>query len=168
MTSRDGVVTEVEHRVEALGFELVALDWAGSSRRPILRLRVDRPDSVRGEGITVGECARVSRALEAWLDEAMPERYVLEVSSPGIERPLTRPRDWVRFAGQRVALRTRRPVDGDKRRFEGELMDAGSEDQREALMRGEGTVRLRLDGGDELCLELEDIERAHLVYDWKS
>ena len=56
--------------------------------------------------VTVDDCARVSRALEGWLDEhdEIPERYVLEVSSPGIERPLTRPRDWERFVGEPVVV----------------------------------------------------------------
>ena len=101
---RDRIEPRLHDQVEALGFEVVELEWAGKSRRPILRLRVDRPDSVPGKGISVDDCAVVSRALEQWLDEEFPERYVLEVSSPGIERPLVRPRDWVRFAGQRVLV----------------------------------------------------------------
>jgi ribosome maturation factor RimP len=168
MTSRDGVAREIERRIDGLGFELVALEWAGSSKRPILRLRVDRIDSEPGAGITIDECARVSRELEAWLDEAMPERYVLEVSSPGVERPLTRPRDWVRFAGHRVALRMKRPLDDGGRRLEGEVLDTATDVEREALMQGDGRVRLRLDGGDELSLKLDEIERANLVYDWDA
>ena len=93
---------DLESRVEALGLELVNLEWAGSGARPIMRLRVDWTDSKPGAGITVGDCARVSRELERWLDQhpAVPERYVLEVSSPGVERPLKRRRDYERFVGQ--------------------------------------------------------------------
>ena len=82
----------LENQVADLGFEFVALDWAGSSVRPVLRLRVDKCDSVPGRGVTVEDCAQISRKLEPWLDshESLSERYVLEVSSPGVDRPLIR------------------------------------------------------------------------------
>ena len=159
--------SEIEGRVEALDFEVVDLEWAGSRGRPILRLRVDRVDSIPGAGVTVDDCARVSRALEAWLDEleGVPERYVLEVSSPGIERPLTRPRDWSRFRGQRVAVEGREALVGDRKRVEGELLgpeqDAGSEDPE-----GATRVRIRTETGEELVLSLSEIKKAHLVHDW--
>jgi ribosome maturation factor RimP len=91
----DEIERELEGRVEGLGYELVELRWGGSGRRPLLKLRIDRPDSAPGRGVTVEECASVSRALEPWLDghEELSERYVLEVSSPGVERPLVRARD---------------------------------------------------------------------------
>ena len=61
---------ELEGRLESLGFEMVDAAWAGSAKRPILRIRMDVPDSVPGEGgVTVDQCAKVSRALEAWLDD---------------------------------------------------------------------------------------------------
>lgn len=154
---------ELEARVAALGFDLVEVEWAGSARRPIVRLRVDRPDSVPGEtGITVDECAVVSRGLEAWLDEhpAMPEKYVLEVSSPGVERPLTREGDFRRFAGERVALKGDSPLAGRARRLEGTLLEPPGEGD------GSPIVRLRLDNGDEVDIPRADISRAHLVYSW--
>ena len=159
--------SKIEGRVEALGFEVVELEWAGSKARPILRLRVDRADSTPGDGVTVDDCARVSRALEAWLEEdgGVPERYVIEVSSPGIERPLTRPRDWSRFSGHRVAVEGTRVLVGDERRVEGELLgpveDEGSDDPAETER-----VRIRTDAGEELTLSLSEIKRAHLVHDW--
>ncbi|OYV62706.1 MAG: hypothetical protein B7Z72_14995 [Gemmatimonadetes bacterium 21-71-4] len=69
-------------------------------------LRIDRPDAGAGHGITVGECAAVSRALEPWLDEAGvgEGRYLLEVSSPGLERPLRQPDEWRRFIGSAVEV----------------------------------------------------------------
>ncbi|MDT8340197.1 MAG: ribosome maturation factor RimP [Longimicrobiales bacterium] len=152
---------ELEARVEALGFELVEVEWAGSARRPVIRVRVDRPDAVPGQtGITVDECARVSRALEAWMDghPALPERYVLEVSSPGVERPLLRERDFRRFRGNRIAVRGEAPLAGRSRRLEGELMDI---DPAEG-----GRVRMRLDDGDEVVIPREAISRAHLVFSW--
>ncbi len=154
---------ELESRVADLGFELVDVEWAGSSRRPIVRLRVDRPDAVPGEsGITVDECAVVSRGLEEWLDghSAMPERYVLEVSSPGVDRPLRRDRDFARFAGERVAVKGPEVLAGRATRLEGELLGLGAGEP-------EGrSVRLRLDNGDEVDIPRERISGAHLVFSW--
>jgi ribosome maturation factor RimP len=91
----DELEREIEQRVEALGYEFVELERAGSKARPILRLRVDVPGSSGepGAGVSVDDCTRISRALEEYLEDAsaVPERYVLEVSSPGVERPLLRP-----------------------------------------------------------------------------
>lgn len=155
---------ELEARVESLGFELVDAEWAGSARRPILRIRVDVPEQVGGEGVTVGDCATVSRGLEAWLDalEAMPERYVLEVSSPGVERPLVRGRDFTRFAGQKVAVKGHDVLAGRARRLEGELLGLAEDDEEE-----KERVRLRLPGGDEVEIPREEIAGAHIVFEWK-
>lgn len=154
---------ELEARVASLGFDLVDVEWAGSTRRPIVRLRVDRPDAVPGVGgITVDECAQVSRGLEAWLDEhpAMPEKYVLEVSSPGLERPLGKDRDFERFAGERVALKGSEVLAGRARRLEGVLLGLGGGNE------GDRSVILRLENGDEVEIPRSDIVRAHLVYSW--
>jgi ribosome maturation factor RimP len=155
------VESELDRRVEALGFELVEAEWAGSKQRPILRIRVDLPDSRPGHGISVDQCAGVSRALESWLDEHpdVPERYVLEVSSPGVERPLVRRGDWERFAGETVVVRLREPLAGHGKRVEGELLEGvGGEDG--------DAVRLRLASGDVLSISLAAVERANLVYHW--
>src|SRR5690606_39553856 len=90
----DSLERELEARLESLGFELVELERAGSRTRPVLRLRIDV--AAGDHGVTLDDCARVSRALEPYLDtvEGLPERYVLEVSSPGVERPLVRARDF--------------------------------------------------------------------------
>jgi ribosome maturation factor RimP len=154
---------ELESRVADLGFDLVDVEWAGSARRPIVRLRVDRPNAVPGEtGITVDECARVSRGLEEWLDEhpAMPERYVIEVSSPGVDRPLVREGDFERFAGERVAVKGKEPLAGRERRLEGELLGFTRQEG------GDGWVRLRLDDGEEVEIPRGEISRAHIVYSW--
>lgn len=159
------VERELDARVAELGFELVEVEWAGSARRPIIRLRVDRPDAIPGEtGITVDECAEVSRGLEPWLDEheALPERYVLEVSSPGVDRPLRKDRDFERFAGERVAVKGDVILAGRATYLEGTLLGLDPEQDAEAG----GTVRLRLDGGDELDIRRQDITGAHLIYSW--
>lgn len=161
--------SELEARVDALGFELVELERAGSKSRPILRVRIDRPDSTPGDGVTVDDCATVSRALEAWLDETGVGggRYVLEVSSPGVERPLVRARDYRRFAGQRVALKGYAPLAGTKeKRLEGELLGlAGPEETQDEQA---GSVRIRLDDGAEVEVPRSDVARAHLVFRWNA
>lgn len=166
MTARERVESELETRVGALGFDPVVVEWAGNAQRPILRLRIDRSGAAAGQGVSVGDCAAVSRALEPWLDGVLPERYVLEVSSPGLERPLVRPDDWVRFAGQRVLIRARDPLGSLGRRIEGVLVPAESAEERKAVADGTGVVRIRLDGGDEVQVPLEGIERGRLVYEW--
>ena len=107
---QDALTQEIERRIEELGFELVDLERVGSRARPILRAYIDRPDSRPGEpGVSLDDCARVSRALEPFLDERedLSDRYVLEVSSPGVERPLVRRRDWERFAGSEVRVKSK-------------------------------------------------------------
>lgn len=128
---------ELERRVEALGYELVELERAGSKTRPILRVRIDHAGgSEKGAGVTVDDCSTVSRALEAWLDEAegVPERYMLEVSSPGIERPLVRARDFQRYAGKEVAVRGKDVLAGRSRRLEGELLGLDERDRSEEVV----------------------------------
>jgi ribosome maturation factor RimP len=158
------VENALEGRIAALGFELVEAEWAGTARRPILRVRIDVPEGGEdGVRLSVGDCATVSRGLERWLDElvAMPDRYVLEVSSPGLERPLTRTRDWSRFAGRAVAVSGAKTLAGRARRLEGELIGLVQDDG------GREQIKLRLSGGDEVEIPKEDIQRAHLVFHWK-
>ena len=89
-------------RLGELGFELVELRQGGTARRPLLQVRIERADTGGDRRVTVDDCAVASRALEAWLDGAgyAEGRYVLEVSSPGLDRPLRRPEEWRRFAGR--------------------------------------------------------------------
>ena len=159
--SRPEIELEMEARIAALGFELVLLEWAGSRNRPIMRVRMDRPGSGTESSVTVDDCAQVSRALEAWLDEHedVSERYVLEVSSPGVERPLVRHRDWERFAGRPVVVKGHGVLAERSTRLEAELLglDPGPEP----------TARLRLGDGTEVGVPLTDIKGAHLLFNWK-
>lgn len=157
---------ELEARVEAMGMELVETEWAGGKGRPILRIRVDFPGSRPGAGVTVQDCARVSRELEPWLDEhpLLPERYVIEVSSPGVERPLLRRRDFVRFDGKEVSVKGTGPLaGGQSSRLEGVLVgiEEGSDEEHYG-------VRVRRKDGDVVTIPRSEIERAHLVFRWKD
>ncbi|MBI3791178.1 MAG: ribosome maturation factor RimP [Gemmatimonadetes bacterium] len=95
----------------ALELDLVDFRRRGSSARPIFEIRVDRRD---GAKVTVDDCARASRAIEAGLDAGVltGKRYVLEVSSPGMERPLKRVEDWRRFTGRLASVKTEVVVGG--------------------------------------------------------
>jgi ribosome maturation factor RimP len=153
----------IEARMAALGFELVELERAGSKTRPVLRVRADRPDAEPGQGISLDDCARISRALEEYLDAlpTLPASYVLEVSSPGVERPLVRARDFERFAGHEVAVRGYAPLAGRDRRLEGELLGLAVGPEGEA-------VRMRLNDGEEVEVARKDIARANLVFRWND
>lgn len=157
------VAEALDDRVEQLGFEVVAVEWGGSLRRPLLRLRIDRLGATaRDSGVTLDDCAAVSRELESWLDAlgAVPERYVLEVSSPGVDRPLVRSRDFERFAGEWVAVKGREVLAGKARRLEGELVGLVREGDLEI-------VRLRLKKGEEVDVPRDEVVGAHVVYRWE-
>lgn len=157
-----GLAAEIERIVEGLGYELVEMEAVGSRARPILRVYLDRPDSVPGTpAVTVEDCTAVSRALEPMLDARpdVAERYMLEVSSPGVERPLVRPRDFARFAGQEVSVRGKATLAGKARRLQGELL---------GLTAGGDGVKMRLPGGEEVEFPLAEVEKANLVYRWSG
>ena len=152
---------ELEGRIHDLGYELVAVEWGGSKKRPLLRLRVDRRGLVEGESFTVDDCTIVSRGLEPWLDthETIAERYVLEVSSPGVERPLVRPRDWERFSGHEVVVKGHGVLADRSTRLEAEVI---------GLVEGdEPAARLRLQDGEEISVLLSDVKAANLLFRWK-
>ncbi len=132
-----------------LGYELVRVAVLGRDR-PTVQVMADRAD---GALIGVSDCEVISRAVGAVLDVAdpIPGAWTLEVSSAGIDRPLTRRRDWNRFAGHRARVELSVPQDG-RRRFDGIVLGADAEH-----------ARLRLDDGTEVSLALPDIRRAKLV-----
>lgn len=136
-----------------MGYDLVRVSLTGSVARATLQIMAERRD---GAGMTVDDCAGISRAVSALLDVEDPIRgaYVLEVSSPGIDRPLTRARDYERFAGYEAKVELRRMMDG-RRRFRGRLMGLEKGPQGPV-------VRIRTDEG-EAALPFDEIERAKLV-----
>lgn len=160
-TNRAELHQGFEEQLANLGFEIVLLEWAGNAQRPVVRLRVEHRTPDRP--VSLDDCALVSRRLEAWLDQGarLPERYVLEVSSPGFDRPLTRDRDFHRFRGRRVAVRGARVLCGRASRLEGELL---------GLVRGgDGSaIRLRLNEGDEVEVPRTEVQDARLVHDWSQ
>jgi ribosome maturation factor RimP len=136
---REGWLRET---LQGLGYELVDLE---SSRGGLVRIFIDSP-----RGISVEDCARVSNHLTRAFAVEGIDYERLEVSSPGLDRPLKRIEDYGRFAGQKASLRLRLPRDG-RRRFEGML--AGVE---------EGSVLLEVEG-ERLRFAFAEIDRARLV-----
>lgn len=150
-----------ESVLERMGLELVDLERAGHRARPILRLRIDRPGSEPGHGVTVDECALASRALEEVLDEhedLLPS-YILEVSSPGVERPLRKRRDFERHVGREISLRGFRPLVGGSKRIEGVLLgiEGMGDDER---------VKVKMADDSEIEVDRSEIAKAHLVFKW--
>src|SRR4051794_1781084 len=144
----------IEPSLDAMGYRLVRLMQTGGLHRPTLQLMAERRDD---EPMTVEDCAEISRAVSALLDVADPiaDAYMLEVSSPGIDRPLVRPEDYDRFAGLEARIDLSSPVDiagqGGRKRLRGRV-----------LGRDGDHVRLAVEGS-EIRLPLGEIARAKLV-----
>jgi ribosome maturation factor RimP len=145
--------------VEGQGYELVETEWKHELGSWVLRVFIDREG-----GISLDDCTRVSRELSTVLDvdptlEGAPA-YTLEVSSPGLNRPLKREADFRRFLGKKARIRTRHPVgeepDANRRNFAGTLVsvEAGP------------PAKVRIDVGDRMFdVPVDDVEKAHLVYE---
>ncbi len=159
------IEVELERRIESLTMELVECEWAGSERRPIIRIRIDFPPAEEDRRVSVEDCARVSRELEPWLDDHpdLSERYVLEVSSPGVERPLHRRRDWLRYVGEEVRIQGHEALVEGGKRVDGTLV--GVEDEGPGA--DEFSVFLRVAGGSEIRISRRAIQRAHLIFRWE-
>lgn len=139
----------ISSTVEGLGLEIVRLRMSGG-RRPCLQIMAERTG---GAPTSVEDCARLSRAISPVLEEEDPvtDAYVLEVSTPGIDRPLTRVGDFGRWIGHLVKVELQRPLDG-QRRFSGTIM---SED--------EAGAHIELDGEIELIVKVDELSKATLV-----
>lgn len=135
----------------AFGVQFVHLDYHRSGGSGILRLYVDREG-----GISLEDCARVSRHLSAVLDaeDLVAHRYTLEVSSPGLDRPLFDAEDYARFAGRRAQLTLRQPGPAGRRRLRGRLLGCTAD-----------RVRLELDSGEEQEVPLADVAGGRLELD---
>jgi ribosome maturation factor RimP len=133
-------VTElIEPTLRDMGFELVRVQVSGG-QRPTLQIMVERGDYAPP---TLDDCAEVSHAVSALLDvgDPLPGAYRLEVTSPGIDRPLVRRADYEHFAGFEARLETELPIDG-RRRFRGRLLGLADDQVRLALPEGERLIPL--------------------------
>jgi ribosome maturation factor RimP len=139
--------------IAAMGYALVQVRFISTSGRPTLQVMVERRDEA---AMTVEDCAEVSHAVSALLDVEDPVvgAYLLEVSSPGIDRPLVRIGDYDRFAGHEARLETRRMI-GGRRRFRGRL--AGVDGRYVQISVAEGA------GEKMVKIPFEDVDKAKLV-----
>jgi ribosome maturation factor RimP len=136
----------IEPTLVGMGYEMVALERVG---RGLLRLYIDKP-----EGVGLDDCVRVSNQLTRLFMVENVDYDRLEVSSPGLDRPLVKPADFVRFAGQKAVIKLRLPQDGRKK-FTGSLGELR-----------DGVLSLTLEGATEsgtVAIALADIESARLV-----
>jgi ribosome maturation factor RimP len=141
--------------VEGQGYELVEVEWKHEAGRWVLRVYIDRRSGATDPNVSLDDCAEVSHSLSATLDVAdvIGPAYSLEVSSPGLNRPLRKEADFARFVGQKAKIRTRHPVGESRRNFSGKLV---------AVEAG----KVKIDVGDQVCeVPVDDVEKANLVYE---
>lgn len=137
--------------VTGQGYELVDVEFKNEMGGWVLRVFIDKDG-----GVSLDDCANVSRELSAVLDveDVIPQHYSLEVSSPGLNRPLRKASDFARFVGQKAKIRTRHPVGESRRNFSGTLV---------AVEGG----KVKIDVGDQVCeVPVDDVEKANLVYEF--
>ena len=138
--------------IEDLGYEFVGIEQSSNPKNPVVVIYIDRP-----EGIAIEDCETVSREVAALLDVEDPisGHYTLEVSSPGLDRPLFTAGQYAAFAGERVKMTVYAPVDG-RRKFKGPILAVAGE-----------TVTIDQDGS-EVVLELGNVVKARLVPDYDA
>ena len=138
--------------IEDLGYEFVGIEHRSNPKNPVVTIYIDRP-----EGIAIEDCETVSREVAALLDveDPIPGHYNLEVSSPGLDRPLFTWEQFARFAGEEAAVTLFAPVDG-RRKFKGRIVGAA-----------DGKVAVEQDG-EEVVLEMANVAKARLVPDYEA
>jgi ribosome maturation factor RimP len=161
-------VRQIAERVATTnGLEVVDVEFRGGGKSRMLRIVIDKPAAARTDplgGVTHEDCANLSREVSIILDveDAVPGgSYVLEVSSPGLDRNLVRAVDFERFCGSRVKLTTRQPINGN-RHFEGRLQDF----QQGRLTLDLSAARRKARAADaqqKIEIALENVEKANLV-----
>jgi len=137
-----------EEIAAALKMEIVLVEIKGDGSHSIVRTFIDKPG-----GVTLDDCEQFSRRFSVLLDveDWIPFRYVLEVSSPGVNRPLVKESDFRRFCGKNAKVRTRLPIAG-QRNFKGRIADVA-----------EGRLELEVAPGKQIEIALTDIEKANLM-----
>ena len=143
------IKSEIELTLGHMGYEIVRVSVLGRER-PTVQVMADRAD---GTMIAIEDCERINDVVSAALDVAdvIKTAWTLEVSSAGIDRPLTRVKDWNRFAGHQARAEVNMPI-GGRKRFTGIVLGAD-----------DAVARMRLDDGTEVALPLADLRRAKLV-----
>jgi|SRR5437868_8198613 len=146
-------LTELSERaVTGTGIDIAEVQLRGAGKARLLRVYIDKPG-----GITHADCELISGRLGRLLDEedAVPgDSYTLEVSSPGVERKLSQPRDFQRVVGQKIRLAVRDPIEGQTR-LEGKL-----------ALFAEGILHVEISPGQRVQVPLEQVQKANLKFEW--
>lgn len=151
-STTEQIIELVEPILDGMGFELVDVEYLCERGRWVLRLYIDKT-----KGVTLDDCALVSRELGDLIDsrDFVPHRYVLEVSSPGLDRPLRKEKDFIRVIGRKIKVRTVTPVKG-RRNFTGYLRDVQN-----------GTLSMDVEG-QMVALAWSEIGKANLIYEFDT
>ena len=152
MSSRTEAINAIIERVTAReGLELVHWEMVGPRNNSVLRIYIDKPG-----GVTHADCETVSHQVGTLFDveDIIPNQYVLEVSSPGVDRPLFKRADYERFAGNRVKVRTQQPVNG-QRNFRGRLLGVEGD-----------AVKLDAENIGEIEIAFANITKANIEYEF--
>jgi ribosome maturation factor RimP len=159
------VAQDIEARVRALaseaissaGMQMVDVEYRREAGGWILRLYIDKPG-----GVTLDDCQRVSHEIGAILEveDPIPQHFTLEVSSPGLNRPLRTEADYAAAVGRMVRLTSRQPLAG-QRHFKGRVLAAGPRNGS-----GAAAVSLKQEDGKDVELSFADIEKGHIVHEW--
>lgn len=152
MSLVDRLTALTEPMLEGMGYALVRLHLS-ASRRPTLQVMAERRD---GKPMSVEDCTAISRNLSAMLDieDPIPDAYDLEVTSPGLDRPLVRPEDYDRFAGALAMVETRDALDGRRKKFKGNLLKRTAE----------GAIVIKV-ADEEVTIPLAQVSKAKLLPD---
>jgi ribosome maturation factor RimP len=139
-----------EQVAASLEMEVVLVEIKGGGNRSIVRTFIDKPG-----GVSLNDCERFSKRFSVVLDveDCIPSSHVLEVSSPGLDRPLAKEADFKRFAGRKARVRTRLPVEGE-RNFRGRILGVA-----------QGRIGLEVAPGRQIEISLSEIDKANLVAD---
>ena len=144
-------ITALAEQIAAsMGMEIVLLEIKGDGNHSVVRTFIDQPG-----GVTLDDCERFSKRFSVSLDveDWIPFSYVLEVSSPGVNRPLVKEADFQRYCGKNIKVRTRDPIEGQKN-FKGKIAGVT-----------EGRLELEIAPGKQIEIALMDIEKANLMAD---
>lgn len=149
---RKQVADLVEAVLDEMGFELVEVEYLAKQSRWVLGLYIDKPG-----GVTIDDCAQVSREISYLIDvkDVIDHEYVLEVSSPGLNRPLKKERDFRWARGKRVKVKMLAPLEG-RRNFTGTLKNFEA-----------GTLYVETEGG-LVALPWREVDKARVIYEFKN
>ncbi|MGZ3579785.1 MAG: ribosome maturation factor RimP [Syntrophales bacterium] len=154
LTYREKIRQLIEPVIESEGMEIVDVECLKMKFRWLVRIYIDKEG-----GVTIDDCSEISKQVGDILDiyDVLPGSYTLEVSSPGLDRPLTRDKDFIKYRGSAVRIKTREKLDGTKN-FHGILIDYLEEDGRKTLIVDVS--------GKNFHILRDLVVKAHLVYEF--